>query len=237
MSIQFDQQELPHRYMLGLYSVLERLVAAFPDVLFEGCSGGGRFDAGMLYYFPQYWTSDDTDAIERLYIQHGTSLVMPACTMGAHASAVPNHQVHRTTPLQTRGHIAMTGQFGYEMDLGRLSDGELALVRQQIAQYKEIRNTIHFGDMYRLRSPFVGENAAWEYVSADKKQVVLLYCTIRAHVMTGLTRLCLEGLAENAQYRDIQTGAVYDSAFLANVGLFFADDTDYETRLTVLTRC
>lgn len=232
------QQELPHRYILGLYSILERLVTAFPDVLFEGCAGGGgRFDAGMLYYFSQYWTSDDTDAIERLYIQHGTSLVMPACTMGAHVSAVPNHQVHRTTPLQTRGHIAMTGQFGYEMDLGKLSDEELDIVRDQIATYKQIRDTIHFGDLYRLRSPFEGENTAWEYVSADQRQVVLLYCTIRAHVLTGLTQLRFEGLAENARYRNTETGEVYSGDFLMNVGLYLPDDRDYETMLMVFECC
>ena len=232
------QQELPHRYILGLYSILERLVTAFPDVLFEGCSGGGgRFDAGMLYYFPQYWTSDDTDAIERLYIQHGTSFVMPACTMGAHVSAVPNHQVHRTTPLQTRGHNAMTGQFGYEMDLGKLSDEETELVRQQIRQYKEIRSTIHFGDLYRLRSPFEGENAAWEYVSADRKQVVLLYCTIRAHVLTGLTQLRFEGLDENALYRNTGTGEVYGGDFLMNVGLYLSDNKDYATKMMTFELC
>lgn len=232
------QQELPHRYMLGLYSILERLVTAFPDVLFEGCAGGGgRFDAGMLYYFPQYWTSDDTDAIERLYIQHGTSLVMPACTMGAHVSAVPNHQVHRTTPLQTRGHIAMAGQFGYEMDLGKLSEEETELVRQQIRQYKEIRSTIHFGDLYRLRSPFEGENTAWEYVSADLKQVVLIYCTIRAHVITGMTQIRFEGLKENAQYRNTETGEIYDGDFLMNVGLYLSDDRDHESRILIFEQC
>lgn len=232
------QQELPHRYMLGLYSILERLVTAFPDVLFEGCSGGGgRFDAGMLYYFPQYWTSDDTDAIERLYIQHGTSLVMPACTMGARVSAVPNHQVHRTTPLQTRGHIAMAGQFGYEMDLGKLSEEETELVRQQIRQYKEIRSTIHFGDLYRLRSPFEGENTAWEYVSADRKQVVLVYCTIRAHVITGMTQIRFEGLKENAQYQNTETGEVYGGDFLMNAGLYLPDDRDHESRLLIFEQC
>ena len=125
----------------------------------------------------------------------------------------------------------MAGQFGYEMDLSKLSGEEIELVRQQIKQYKTIRNTIHFGDMYRLRSPFEGENTAWEYVSADLKHVALLYCTICAHVMTGLTQLRFEGLAENAQYRNIETGEVYSSDFLMNVGLYLTDDKDYETRL------
>lgn len=232
------QQELPHRYILGLYSVLERLVTAFPDVLFEGCAGGGgRFDAGMLYYFPQYWTSDNTDAIERLYIQHGTSMVMPACTMGAHVSAVPNHQVHRSTPLQTRGHIAMAGQLGYEMDVGTLSVQDLALVREQIQQYKNIRATVHFGEMYRLRSPFEGESVAWEYVSPDQKQVVLIYCAMRAHVLTGLTQLRFEGLREHATYRNTETGEAYESDFLMNVGLYLANDKDFETHMLVFELC
>ena len=112
------QQELSHRYILGVYDVLERITSAFPDALFEGCSGGGgRFDAGMLYYYPQYWTSDNTDAIERLYIQHGTSMVMPASAMGAHVSAVPNHQIRRTTSLKIRVHVAFAWQFGYELEL------------------------------------------------------------------------------------------------------------------------
>lgn len=228
-------QELPHRYMLGLYSVLERLTKAFPDVLFEGCSGGGgRFDAGMLPYFPQYWTSDDTDAIERLYIQHGTSFVMPACTMSAHVSAVPNHQVHRTTPIETRGHVAMVGQFGYELDLNKLSEKEIETVRQQIQEYKAIRKTVHYGNMYRLRSPFEGDNTAWEYVSQDGKQVVLMYCTIHARVLKGMTQVRMEGLDPAACYQDANTGEIYDGDFLMNVGLFMADTKDYESRLIVL---
>ena len=234
----YRQQELSHRYILGLYSVLARLTAAFPDVLFEGCSGGGgRFDPGMLYYFPQYWTSDNTDALERVYIQHGTSFVMPVCTMGAHISAVPNHQVHRTTPLQMRGHVAMLGQLGYEMDLNQLTDTELEVVRKQIAQYKRIRKAIHSGDMYRLRSPFEGNNAAWEFVSQDQSLVVLIYCTLRAHVMTGLTRLCFHGLKEGAQYRNTDTQEIFGSDFLTNVGLFLADDKDYETKVLTFELC
>lgn len=229
------QQELPHRYMLGLYNVLERITSAFPDVLFEGCSGGGgRFDAGMLYYFPQYWTSDNTDAIERLYTQHGTSMVMPASSMGAHVSAVPNHQVHRTTPLETRGNIAMAGQFGYELDLAALNDEETETVKGQIKKYKYIRETVHRGDMYRLKSPFEGNTAAWEYVY--KEQVVLIYCTVQASLLGGLTCVKLVQLDETAQYRDIETGKVYDGNYLMNVGLYFSRNKDYESKLIVLER-
>lgn len=231
------QQELPHRYMLGLYSVLERLTGMFPDVLFEGCSGGGgRFDAGMLPYFPQYWTSDDTDAIERLYIQHGTSMVMPSCTMGAHVSAVPNHQIGRTTSMKTRGNVAMMGQFGYELDLSTLSDEDIAEVRNQIETYKKIRTTVHRGDMYRLRSPFEGRNTAWEYVAEDKSRVVLMYCTIMGKVQAELTRVRFEGLDADAKYRDTETGTVYDADFLMNRGLFFDDNHDFESRLMIFER-
>ena len=119
------QRETAHRYMLGLYSVLERITTAFPHILFESCSGGGgRFDPGMLYYMPQTWTSDNTDAVSRLKIQYGTSIVYPVSAMGAHVSAVPNHQVGRMTPLETRGHVAMSGNFGYELDLTKFTDEE-----------------------------------------------------------------------------------------------------------------
>ncbi len=230
-------QELPHRYMLGLYGILEKLTNMFPEVLFEGCSGGGgRFDAGMLPYFPQYWTSDDTDAIERLYIQHGTSMVMPSSTMGAHVSAVPNHQVGRTTPIETRGNVAMMGQFGYELDLSTLSDEEIETVKKQIETYKEIRETIHKGDMYRLRSPFEGRDAAWEYVSEDKSRAVLMYCTIMGRVQGELTCVRFEGLDENAEYRDSESGKVYDADFLMNRGLFFENDKDFVSRLMIFDR-
>ena len=149
------QRELPHRYMLGLYRIMEELTTAFPHILFESCSGGGgRFDPGMLYYMPQTWTSDNTDAIERLKIQYGTSLVYPNVSMGCHVSAIPNHQVHRMTPLNTRGVVAMSGNFGYELDITKLSDEEKEMIKEQIKNYKEIRETIQFGDYYRLSSPF-----------------------------------------------------------------------------------
>lgn len=229
------QQELPHRYMLGLYEVMERIMEQFPDVLFEGCSsGGGRFDAGMLYYFNQYWTSDDTDAVERMYIQHGTSMVMPACTMGAHVSAVPNHQMGRTTPLKTRGDIAMMGQFGYELDLNKLSDEEISEVRAQIASYKDIREVVHYGDMYRLKSPFEGNCVAWEYVKDDR--AVLMYATIHGAVRLGKTNVKLEGLCPDAVYREKETGTEYRGDYLMNVGLYFINEKDYETHLLVFDK-
>lgn len=229
------QQEISHRYILGVYDILERITSAFEDVLFEGCSGGGgRFDAGMLYYFPQYWTSDNSDAVERLYIQHGTSMVMPSVAMGAHVSAVPNHQVGRTTPLLTRGHIAMAGQFGYELDLNKLSDDEIETVRNQINQYKSLRNIIHHGDMYRLRSPFEGRNTAWEFVKDDT--VVLIYCTILARWALGRTNVKLCGLDVNSKYLDVDSGRVYSGSYLMNIGIYFDDSTDFTSKLLVFKK-
>ena len=229
------QQEFAHRYVLGVYEVLERITSAFPEVLFEGCSGGGgRFDAGMLYYYPQYWTSDNTDGVERLSIQHGTSMVMPASTMGAHISAVPNHQVGRSTSLSFRGHVAMAGQFGYELDLNTLSDEEIELVKEQVALYKDIRNVIQKGEFYRLASPFEGNNTSWEYVYEDR--VVLTYYTIRARCTMGKTCVKLCGLDETAKYTDTASGKTYSGSYLMNVGLYFEDKKDYSSELFIFQK-
>lgn len=170
------QREISHRYVLGLYHILETITSKFPNVLFESCaSGGGRFDPGMLYYMPQTWTSDDTDAMERLKIQYGTSLVYPAVTMGSHISACPNHQVGRTTSLETRGNVAMSGNFGYELDLTKFSDEEKEIVKKQVAHYKEIRHIVQFGEFYRILSPFESNEASWIYVIEDKTEAVAFY--------------------------------------------------------------
>lgn len=229
------QQELSHRYVLGLYSVLERLTSEFPDVLFEGCaSGGGRLDPGMMYYFSQYWTSDCTDAVERMYIQHGMSMFVPSVFMSAHVSDVPNHQLGRITPLNTRGNIAMAGQFGYELDLNNLTEEEEEKVREQIKLYKSIGKTIHNGTMYRLKSPFEGRNVAWEY--ADEDTVVLIYATTTAKAAIGRTQVRLRGLDENAKYTDEKNDVVYDGDYLMNVGLYFNDDKDAKSELVVLKK-
>lgn len=170
------QREISHRYVLGLYHILETITSKFPEVLFESCaSGGGRFDPGMLYYMPQTWTSDDTDAIERLKIQYGTSLVYPASSMGSHISACPNHQVGRTTSLDTRGNVAMSGNFGYELDLTKFSEEEKEIVKGQVAHYKEIRHIIQYGEFYRILSPFEGSETSWIYVTEDKSEAVAFY--------------------------------------------------------------
>ncbi|MDE6273878.1 MAG: alpha-galactosidase, partial [Clostridiales bacterium] len=165
------QGEFMHRYILGVYDLAERLTSAFPEVFFEGCaSGGGRFDAGMLYYFPQIWTSDDTDAFERTKIQWGTSYCYPVSAMSCHVSACPNHQTRRVTPLNTRGAVASLGATGYELDLSKLSEEEKKEVKEQIKQYKKIDELVLKGDLYRLCNPFESNYFAMLLVSKDKSQ-------------------------------------------------------------------
>lgn len=212
--------ELPHRYILGLYRILDELTKRFPEVLFEGCSGGGgRFDAGMLYYMPQTWTSDCTDAAERLKIQYGTSIVYPPITMGAHVSAVPNHQSGRTIPLKMRGDVAMFGQFGYELDPAKLSEEELTEIKNQVEFYKNIRKSIQFGQMYRLKSPFDGQCTAWNVVGDNGDTVVLGIYNVLCEPCGMHEHIYLEGLDAEASYRDDETGKVYGGDELMNVGL------------------
>lgn len=231
------QAELHFRYMLGLYNVLETLTSRFPDVLFEGCSGGGgRFDAGMLYYFPQSWCSDDTDAIERLYIQYGTSMVYPVSSMGAHVSACPNHQLGRTTPFALRGNVAMSGQFGYELDLSKLNDSEKETAKQQVEFYKKHRNTIHYGDMYRLVSPFEEPFASWEFISEDKTEVILFMCVVSAKCDIPPKRVKMQGLEENSVYLEKRSGKAYSGEFLMRVGYAFQRAYDCKNDLLVFEK-
>lgn len=220
-SLPADRQgEVRHRYMLGLYHVLETLTSRFPEVLFESCSGGGgRFDAGMLYYMPQTWTSDNTDAICRLSIQYGTSLVMPPISMGAHVSSVPNHQMNRVSDLSTRGAVAMSGCLGYELDLSKLSDTEQRQVAQQIAEYKDLRRTVQFGDFYRLLNPYEGNEAAWNFVSSDGSEIYTVYVLMQAKPAPPLRLLKLAGLDSNGWYEDLQSGTVYGGDELMQAGL------------------
>jgi len=193
--------EMPHRYVLGVYSLLERLTSSFPDVLFEGCcGGGGRFDAGMLYYCPQIWCSDDTDAYERTKIQYGTSFFYPISAVGSHVSTVPNHQTGRITPIETRAVTAMAGSFGYELDLNTLRSEEKESVKNQIKRFKEYQPLIHNGEYYRLSNPMKDEYAAWEFVSEDKSEALI-------HGMVFFTKpnfvrylIKPRGLDENAEY-------------------------------------
>ncbi|MCL6456966.1 MAG: alpha-galactosidase [Gorillibacterium sp.] len=197
-----DQQaEVNHRNMLGLYELLERLVGSFPDILFESCSsGGGRFDPGMLYYMPQTWTSDNTDAMERLKIQYGLSLIYPVSTIGAHVSASPNHQVGRLTPLTTRGDVAMSGNFGYELDLTKFTDEEKAIVKTQVSLYKEIRPLVQTGDLYRLKNPFSGNHTSWMFVSENREDALVFYFRVMAEPNPARGTLQLKGLNPDLDY-------------------------------------
>ena len=195
------QREVAHRYILGLYKVLEEITTRFPDVLFESCSGGGgRFDPGMLYYMPQTWTSDNTDAIERLKIQFGTSMVYPNASIGCHVSAVPNHQVDRITPIETRGVVAMSGNFGYELDITKLPESEKEIIKEQVKLYKEIRETIQFGKCYRLSSPFENNDIAWMFISKDCEEIIVSFVRTLAKPNSKFISLKLVGLDESLKY-------------------------------------
>jgi len=210
--------------VLAVYELQERLVQRFPELLLENCSGGGaRFDPGMLYYSPQIWTSDDTDAMERLEIQYGTSLVYPPSAMSAHVSAVPNHQTGRTTPFKTRGDVAMSGSFGYELDITKLTEEERALVREQVAAYHKYYDVIQNGEYYRLINPTESRGtmisaSAWESVSQDKNEVLLTYVVIRTSVAVS-RYIRLRGLGPDKIYVDTETGREYSGALLMNAGL------------------
>lgn len=196
------QQETAHRFVLGLYDLMGRFVRDFPHILFEGCSGGGgRFDPGILYYMPQIWTSDDSDAIARLRIQYGTSLAYPFSTLAAHVSAVPNHQVGRVTPFRTRGDVAFTGAFGYELDLAALPDDEKAEVKRQTAFYKQIRPLLLTGDLYRLKNPFESQETAWMIVAPDAAEALVTHVTTLAEPNPPYRFLKLRGLDPKKTYR------------------------------------
>ncbi|OPJ63532.1 alpha-galactosidase [Clostridium oryzae] len=227
------QRETSHRYVLGLYKVMDKITSAFPNVLFESCaSGGGRFDGGILYYMPQTWTSDDTDAVERLKIQYGTSIVYPAITMGAHVSASPNHQLGRETKLSTRADAAMAGNFGYELDLTKFTDEEKSIVKQQVEKYKEIRHITQFGDFYRLRNPFESNEAAWIFVSKDKKEAFASYFKVLAKPFTLPSRLVLEGLNPDYTYEVIGSDMTFGGDELMYIGL---DTTELKGDFTSIT--
>ncbi len=213
-----EQGMVMHKYILGVYDLYSRLIHDFPEILFESCaSGGARFDPGMLYYAPQAWCSDNTDAIDRLKIQYGTSMVYPVSSIGAHISAVPNHQIHRITPLKTRGNAAFFGAFGYELDLNHLNEEEIQLVKEQIAIYKKNRKLLHQGTFYRLKSPFEGNDTAWMVVSEDQTQAIAAYYQILNPANAGWLRFKFAGLCEDMLYQvtaDGDTGEYYGSQLM-----------------------
>lgn len=227
------QMEMPHRYVLGLYELLEKLTLEFPDVLFEGCSGGGgRFDAGMMYYCPQIWCSDDTDAHERTFIQYGTSFFYPTSTVGSHVSAVPNHQTGRITSIETRGVVAMAGSFGYELDLNQLSEEEKTVVAKQVTHYKEYQSLIYNGDYYRLANPFEDGMSAWSWISEDKKTILVQGVLFRAKPNVLRKTLRLMGLEAKKNYKIAGTEEVYTGVALMSGGVLLqravGDDVSFE---------
>ncbi len=231
------QREVYHRYVLGLYEILEKITSRYPNVLFESCQGGGgRFDPGMLYYMPQVWTSDNTDALERLFIQYGTSICYPYSTMGCHVSVTPNHQTGRTTPYDFRGLVAFSGQLGYELDFCKLSDEDIAKTTLQVADYKKIQNDLHSADLYRLATPIKSEYVANQFVNSNKKTVyVFMYC-LHGRPENDVKIIRLQGLDENAVYTEKSTGKRYSGSFLMNVGLPFGCEFDFKSELRIFEK-
>ena len=243
-----EQGKVMHEYILGVYELYERLITKYPDILFESCaSGGARFDPGMMYYAPQGWTSDDTDAVERLKIQYGTSMVYPISSMGSHVSAIPNHQVRRNTPIQTRANVAYFGTFGYELNVNELDEQEKAIVMAQIDFMKEHRNLIQFGTFYRLKSPFEGNETVWMVVSKDQKQAIVGYYRVLQQVNVNYRRVKLMGLNPDYEYEVSINDTVNNGDELMNVGLITTDGSsgepvdhynglngDYQSRLYIL---
>lgn len=233
------QGEAGHRYVLGLYEMQERLVTEFPDILLENCcSGGGRFDAGMLYYSPQIWCSDNAEAMDRLWIQEATALVYPLSSMGAHVACCPSHTNGRATPFETRGRASLPGCFGYELDLGRLTDGERTLIPRQLEEYRQYGPIFHNGDYYRLLS--FRENGycdAFMAVSKDRSAAVVSYTQVRSRAYRRSLRLRLAGLEETALYRDKDTGEVRSGlGWMRGGALFPAVQADFCSALLVLER-
>ena len=225
-------------YVLGVYNFLEKLTNRYPDILIEGCSGGGgRFDAGMLYYTPQIWCSDNTDAINRTRIQYGTSFFYPVAAMGSHVSAVPNHQTGRVTSMHTRGVAAMSGTFGYELNPALLNAKEKAEIRAQLAQYREYQELIREGDYYRLSNPFQDNFAAWMVVSDDRSKALVSVIRLTAEANPPAAYVTLKGMEEDAFYREKTTGKVYPGAALIEAGILLpAAVSEYEAYQIELER-
>ncbi|GKX67511.1 alpha-galactosidase [Inconstantimicrobium mannanitabidum] len=213
--------EIFHRYVLAVYEMMDRLTTDFPDLLLENCSGGGaRFDAGMLYYSPQIWCSDDTDAIERLKIQEGTAMVYPLSAMGAHVSDCPNHTVGRSTPFETRGYVALAGTFGYELDVTKISKEDRDMIPKQIEMYHKYNDLVRTGDYYRIAN--YSENNSfdsYEVVAKDKSEVLVTFVQVLGRPNYHSRRIKLKGLIEDAMYRNEETNEVYSGGALMHAGV------------------
>ena len=215
-----DQGRVLYDYVLGIYEFLEKMIDRYPDLLIEGCSGGGgRFDAGMLYYTPQIWCCDNTDAIDRTLIQYGTSFAYPVSTVGSHISAVPNHQTGRVVPLHTRNVVAMAGTFGYELDLQVLNENAKQKIRSQIQNYHKYAELIQKGEYYRLSDPFCDEIAAWAFVSEDQKEVLLNVVMLETHGNMPVNYVRLRGLCSDMIYENEQTAKRYSGGALMEAGI------------------
>ncbi|KAF4889337.1 Alpha-galactosidase 2 [Colletotrichum fructicola] len=224
-------------YMLGMYHVFETLTSRFPDVLWEGCaSGGGRFDSGVLHYFPQIWTSDNTDALDRISIQFGTSLAYPLAAMGAHVSAVPNHQTTRTIPIKFRAHVAMMGgSFGLELNPAEISDEDKVQIPELLALNEVVNPIVIGGDLWRLNLPEESNWPAALVISEDGSQAVLFYYQVRSWYNHALPRLRLQGLDPNASY-SLDGNGTYSGATLMNTGVQYAFEGDYDSRVVIIKK-
>ncbi|RYP74452.1 hypothetical protein DL770_007592 [Monosporascus sp. CRB-9-2] len=226
-----------HRYMLGMYHVFEVLTSRFPDVLFEGCaSGGARFDPGILHYFPQVWTSDNTDALDRIRIQFGTSLVYPASAMGAHVSAVPSHQTGRTTPFSFRAHVAMMGgSFGFELDPADLDEEERTQIPELIALAEKLSPVVIQGDLWRLNLPEESNWPAALFIAPDGSRAVLFWFQLRANINHAAPFLRLQGLDPQARYT-VDGNATYSGSTLMNMGLQHYFQGDYQSKVVLIEK-
>lgn len=219
------QRELWHRYVLGVYDLMDRLTTDYPHILLENCSGGGaRFDPGMLYYSPQIWCSDDTDAIERLKIQHGTSMCYPCSAMGAHVSDCPNHTVGRNTPFKTRGHVAMVGTFGYELDVTRIPQEDRDAIPAQIEEFNKFNKLVRTGDHYRIGNMFEDNTwDAWEFVAKDKSEALFEFVQVLGRPNERSRRIKLKGLEADAYYyEENEPDKKISGAALMNAGINIA---------------
>ena len=225
------QRETAHRYMLGLYRVLDTITSRFPHILFESCAAGGnRFDLGMMCFMPQAWCSDNTDAGTRCLIQYGTSLVFPQSTMGAHVSFVPNKQTARVSPLKTRVSVALWGTFGYELDLNGMTEEEFEQTKRDVQYAKDHRDTLLYGDLYRLSSPFDSDMTAWMTVNEEKTEAVVTAVRMSAKPTTLCPRLCLRGLAPKRRYTVAELNLTLSGEELMQYGLPLAfDPGDYQS--------
>ena len=232
--------EILHRYVLAVYDMMNRLTTDFPNILLENCSGGGaRFDPGMLYYSPQIWCSDDTDAIERLKIQEGTAMVYPLSAMGSHVSDCPNHTVGRTTPFETRGYVALSGTFGYELDITKISEEDRNMIPKQVAMYHKYNDLVREGDYYRIDNFSENNNFdSWAVVSKNKDEALITCIQVLGRPNYHSRRIKLKGLDENSMYRNEETNEIYSGGVLMNGGINLTDlYGDYAGKLIHLIKC